>query len=399
MTQQGSPPPQKPLGKYAKIAVGAYVVVVPIILIYLVFELWPTPTASGWSYQDTSTGYGLQMAGQATSTTVSSTSTDSAPTSTPAVSPEATPTIPTTTSTPIITPIATTTIPIATSTPIVSPVATTSIPTTTSTPAITPGATTTIPGIIPATTTATTTPIIGEIETLIKDIGKLRIFGTFEFSPSDEQRLLLLVVVMAALGIHVMSAASSAAALKKGLMTQQWVVTSVLRIPIGVGLAVIVYFALRAALISSDASFSSVNASGFAAVAGLVGLMSSRVSDSLEELAHKSFGSVHLHWWFRRKHPNPVPRVVRVHPTDFVAGGDETLMSVMGQGFVSDSKVSYRGKEIPTTLISPDQLTVRITKADIAAPDPKAELIVVNPPPGGGSSPNPVTVSVNPKAS
>ena len=74
-------------------------------------------------------------------------------------------------------------------------------------------------------------------------------------------------------------------------------------------------------------------------------------------------------------------------------------MSVMGQGFVSDSEVTYRGKAFPATLVSPDQLNVRITKSDIATTDANAELVVVNPPPGGWTSPNPSNVPVNPKPS
>ena len=74
-------------------------------------------------------------------------------------------------------------------------------------------------------------------------------------------------------------------------------------------------------------------------------------------------------------------------------------MSVMGQGFVSDSEVTYRGKAFPATLVSPDQLTVRITKSDIATTDANSELVVVNPPPGGWTSPNSSNVQVNPKPS
>ena len=74
-------------------------------------------------------------------------------------------------------------------------------------------------------------------------------------------------------------------------------------------------------------------------------------------------------------------------------------MSVMGQGFVSDSEVTYRGKAFPATLVSPDQLTVRITKSDIATTDANSERVVVNPPPGGWTSPNPSHVPVNPKPS
>ena len=195
-----------------------------------------------------------------------------------------------------------------------------------------------------------------------------------------------------------MSAASAGAALKKDKLSKELVVASAKRVPIAIGLALVVHVALRAALISPDASFSSVNVSGFAAVAGLVGLMSSRISDTIKGLAQESVGTLHLSW-FKRKRPNPVPRIVRVHPSVFVAGGDETLMSVMGQGFVNGSNVTYRGKAIPTTFVSPDQLTVRVTKSDIATPDEDAELVVVNPPPGGGASPNPVKLPVNPKPS
>ena len=116
------------------------------------------------------------------------------------------------------------------------------------------------------------------------------------------------------------------------------------------------------------------------------------------ELADRAIGAVHFSW-FRRKNPNPVLTVVRAHPPSFVSGGDETLMSVMWEGFISDWEVTYSGKAFPTTLVSPNQLTVRITKSDIATTDAETELQVINSPPVGRSSPNPVYAPLNPKPS
>ena len=121
-------------------------------------------------------------------------------------------------------------------------------------------------------------------------------------------------------------------------------------------------------------------------------------TDTLLELLDRAIGAVHFSW-FRRKPPNPVPRVVRAHPPSFVSGGGETLVSVMGQGFVSDSEVTYRAKALPATLVSSDQLTFKLTKSDIVTTDANSELVVVNSPPRGWTFPNPSNVPGNPKPS
>jgi hypothetical protein len=66
---------------------------------------------------------------------------------------------------------------------------------------------------------------------------------------------------------------------------------------------------------------------------------------------------------------------------------------VTGESFVASSTVNWNGTSRATTEISDTQLTATITAADIAAAG-AAQITVINPSPGGGTS-NPVGFAIN----
>jgi len=82
---------------------------------------------------------------------------------------------------------------------------------------------------------------------------------------------------------------------------------------------------------------------------------------------------------------NPVPSVSSLSPSSVSSGGAAFTLTVNGTGFISSSTVGWNGSSRTTTYVSSTQLTASITAADIATAG-TANVTVVNPAPGGGTS-------------
>lgn len=83
--------------------------------------------------------------------------------------------------------------------------------------------------------------------------------------------------------------------------------------------------------------------------------------------------------------PNPVPVLSSLSPASAAAGSGAFTVSVTGSNFVENSTVRWNGVDRPTTYVSPTQLSVAISNADISAQG-TASVAVFNGAPGGGSS-------------
>jgi len=102
---------------------------------------------------------------------------------------------------------------------------------------------------------------------------------------------------------------------------------------------------------------------------------------------------------------NPVPSISSASPASATAGGSAFTLTVNGTNFVSSATVDWNGSSRSTTYVSASQLTASIAASDIASAG-SANITVVNPSPGGGTSaplaftvnaPAPtVSISVNP---
>jgi serine protease len=82
---------------------------------------------------------------------------------------------------------------------------------------------------------------------------------------------------------------------------------------------------------------------------------------------------------------NPVPAVSSLSPASATPGGVAFTLTVNGSNFISNSKVQWKGADRITTFLSSTQLTAAIPAADILTAD-TANITVVNPTPGGGTS-------------
>jgi hypothetical protein len=92
--------------------------------------------------------------------------------------------------------------------------------------------------------------------------------------------------------------------------------------------------------------------------------------------------------------PNPVPTLTSLAPNSATAGGAAFTLTVNGTNFISSSTVQWNGSNRSTTFVSATQVTAAIPASDIAAAG-TAQVTVVNPAPGGGTS-NGLTFTIGP---
>lgn len=91
--------------------------------------------------------------------------------------------------------------------------------------------------------------------------------------------------------------------------------------------------------------------------------------------------------------PNPVPTIASVSPTSLTVGAAGATVTVTGSGFVSASTVQWNQNTRATTFVSATHLQFAITTADLVTAG-AAQIVVVNPGPGGGTSPS-VAFTIN----
>ncbi len=89
---------------------------------------------------------------------------------------------------------------------------------------------------------------------------------------------------------------------------------------------------------------------------------------------------------------NPAPVISSITPNSAVAGGSAFALPINGSGFNSQTLVRWNGSNRTVSSVSPNQLTVLISAADIAAAG-SATVSVVNPVPGGGSDATVFTIN------
>jgi subtilisin len=95
---------------------------------------------------------------------------------------------------------------------------------------------------------------------------------------------------------------------------------------------------------------------------------------------------------------NPVPVLTSVAPARLRAGASPVTMSLAGSGFDAFSVAYWNGMAKATTVVSTALLQAEISPADLAAAGAAAQVVVVNPAPGGGASAA-LTVPIDPPPS
>jgi hypothetical protein len=108
-----------------------------------------------------------------------------------------------------------------------------------------------------------------------------------------ETRYLLIVVLAGGLGSYIHAATSFADFVGNRRCYASWTWWYVLRLFIGVTLALMVYFALRGGLITPTTGASALSPYGIGAVAGLAGMFSKQATDKLREVFETLFKTDH----------------------------------------------------------------------------------------------------------
>jgi Tol biopolymer transport system component len=84
--------------------------------------------------------------------------------------------------------------------------------------------------------------------------------------------------------------------------------------------------------------------------------------------------------------PNPTPFISGLFPPSIGAGSPNFTLFIAGTGFIASSQAFWNGSQRTTTLnVNTNQLAVSIFAQDVANPG-MAQITVVNPAPGGGTS-------------
>ena len=219
----------------------------------------------------------------------------------------------------------------------------------------------------------------------VQDVSLL--FGAATVSLGPDTALLVLAVVASALGSYVHAATSFVDYVGNRRLVASWAWWYVLRISIGVALALLFYFAVRGGFFSADASSDDVNPYGVAALAGLAGLFSKQATDKLRELFETLFRVAPGYGDDQRRDnlSNPRPLIHRLEPPQVAAGASGLELTVAGEGFVPGATVRVDGLQSPARFDSDRSLAVALP-AEVLRREGSVGVTVVNPAPGGGSS-------------
>lgn len=208
--------------------------------------------------------------------------------------------------------------------------------------------------------------------------------------------LLLLVMIAGALGSMVHAATSFGDYVGNRRFYSSWVVWYLLRLIVGVLLALLLYFAVRGGFFSGNAQSTSVNPYGIAALAGLGGLFSKQATDKLREVFETMFRVSKTGGDAQRKDDlaNPAPVLSRIEPSEVTAGATQVTLHVHGDHFIKGTSVVKIGGVTQTpAFISAQQVDLAVPD-DILAQEGSLEITVYNGPPGGGESQPPMILAI-----
>jgi hypothetical protein len=211
------------------------------------------------------------------------------------------------------------------------------------------------------------------------------------YQPTGDSAFLILVVLVSALGSYVHAATSFADFVGNRKLSTSWTWWYLLRVFIGISLALLFYFALRGGIITASSDQNAISPYGVAALSGLVGLFSKQATDKLREIFDTAF---HVRAGYGDDArgdsiANPRPVLVAAEPPKLTTNQVIALV-LRGSGFANDSVVrvlQQSGEALPrnTTFVDEGALRVELDPADVAAAG-RIRFTVFTPPPGGGTS-------------
>ncbi len=246
-----------------------------------------------------------------------------------------------------------------------------------------------------------TWPVVDPKDTTGATFQDPHVFGFFKLRASPDARLFVTIVAAGALGSLVHCITSFADYVGNRSLKQSWVWYLILRTPIGIALALLVYLVLRGGLIAptlpeggpNGHTATVLNPYGLAAVAAMAGMFSKQATDKLAEIFDSLF---HTTKAVTRADPlNPTPPVISSTDPPRLKVGVVAPLAVIGRNFNKDCSATVNGKQRDVNWESDTRLTVTLLAEDVAAAG-DLQLIVRNPvAAGGASAPLPVTVGAS----
>lgn len=215
---------------------------------------------------------------------------------------------------------------------------------------------------------------------------------------SLEVRLMLVVMVVGALGSVVHAARAFAVYIGRGSYKESWTWWYFLRVPTGAALALLVYFVLKAGLITGNPiaeqnAASNVNIYGFAALAALAGLFSNQAFQKLEETFNTFFRTATKAGEF-----SSGPVVASVSRAFVGATGEGLIVTVRGRNFDADVKARINDKDRQIKSWTATELKVELNSEDVKQPGQLKLLTFVPKDKGGGEDEAQIDVVVRPPA-
>lgn len=212
-------------------------------------------------------------------------------------------------------------------------------------------------------------------------IAQLR--SLWNFTDQVEVRLLAIVLVSGALGSAITAARSYANFHGLGRYEANWTWWYLMKVPIGMGLALFLYMVVRGGLFSASLSqpgavMDSANPFGFAALGALAGMFAKEASDKLEEIFKAVFRTAEKPIVARPKINGLEPAAKRVQDTDLA-------LQVTGSGFDAQSVVKVGGKPRNSEFKGAGLLFVTLASEDLAKAD-KLPVVVTAGGDKGGTS-------------
>lgn len=208
---------------------------------------------------------------------------------------------------------------------------------------------------------------------------------TFSDSFGIEARLLAIVLVSGALGSSVFAARAFATFHGLKRYDPDWNWWYVMRLPIGMGLALFLYLVIRGGLFTasvgnSDQVMQTANPFGFAALAALAGMFAKEASDKLEEVFQSVFSTSD-----KQQPVAKSPVIDKLQPAKKAVKDADLALVVIGKNFDSKARVTVGAEERASAYKGSGRIEVTLTADDVAA-KAKLPVVVVNPEGKGGAS-------------
>jgi hypothetical protein len=273
-----------------------------------------------------------------------------------------------------------------------------------------------------STTTATTTAAANSAAHTTHTVRLFFALLTVHVTPGTA--LLLLVIILGALGSLIQVTTSFGDFIGNRRFYSSWAVWYLLRLIVGVLLALIFYFAVRGGFFSGSSPSSSVNPYGIAALAGLAGLFSKQATDKLREVFETLFRVSSSAGDAQRRDdlanpssspspssssnpspspssnpnpnptPNPKPTVTALEPSEVTVGATQVRVKIHGEHFIDKvSLVKLGDVNHQLEFVSAQQLELMLPDATFVEAG-ALQIVVYNHPPGGGESEPPSILAI-----